>query len=30
MQDMPGKAGIPLGHMNLVTVKLAGLFYGRI
>ena len=30
MQDAPGKAGTPLGHVNLVTVKLAGLLYGRI
>lgn len=30
MQDTPGKAGPPLGHMDFVTVELTGLLYGRI
>ena len=30
MQDTPGKAGAPLGHMHFVAVELAGLLYGRI
>ena len=30
MQDMPGKAGSPLGHVNFITIELAGLLYGRI
>ena len=30
MQDTPGKAGAPLGHMDFVPVKLAGLLHGRI
>ena len=30
MQDMPDKAGTPLGHMDFVTVKLAGLLYRRV
>ena len=30
MQDTPGKAGSPLGHVDFVTVEFAGLLYGRI
>ena len=30
MQDTPGKAGTSLGHVDFVTVELAGLLYGRI
>ena len=30
VQDAPGKAGTPLGHMDFVTIELAGLLYGRI
>ena len=30
VQDTPGKAGTPLGHVDFVTVELAGLFYGRV
>ena len=30
MQDTPGKAGTPLGHVDFVTIELAGLLYGRI
>ena len=30
MQDAPGKAGSPLGHMYFVPIKFAGLFYRRI
>ena len=30
MQDTPGKAGAPLGHMDFVTIELARLLYGRI
>ena len=30
MQDTSGKAGTSLGHVDFITMKLAGLFYGRI
>ena len=30
MQDTPGKTGSPLGHVDFVTIELAGLLYGRI
>ena len=30
VQDTPGKAGTPLGHVDFVTVELAGLFYSRV
>ncbi len=30
MQDAPGKAGTPLGHVDFVTIELAGLLHGRI
>ena len=30
MQDTPGKAGTPLGHVDFVPIELAGLLYGRI
>ncbi len=30
MQDAPGKTGSPLGHVDFVTIELAGLLHGRI
>ncbi len=30
MQNTPGKTGSPLGHVDFVTIELAGLLYGRI
>ena len=30
MQDTPGKAGTPLGHVDFVPIELAGLLHGRI